>query len=204
MEAIEVFEKAMESSQNMGLTDSRYALRSANDGALQDALDIGSKRTYYYRWVQGFVKEFKPKQVIELGGAMGVWCLMVLQKLPKDSHLYSITLPEDGLEFSYVVDDYPNFHPVLGTSLDLSLWPEDFNLKKTDLWFFDSLHTEEHLRKELDLYSRYFKKGAVILIDDIHSFGLEPVWKEIKKWGIASTYDATNPLHYSGYGIGVV
>lgn len=76
-------------------------------------------------------------------------------------------------------------------------------LRKTDLWFFDALHTEEHLRKELDLYLPFLKKGAIVLIDDIHSFGLEPVWKDVQEM-FTSCYDATDPLHHSGFGVCVV
>ena len=134
---------------------------------------------------------------------MGVGSIMMLQSPYQDFKLYSITLAEGGLEFSYVVDKYNNFYPIIGDDLDLSNWPKDLDLSQTDIWYFDSLHTEEHLRKELDLYSPFFKKGTICVFDDIHSFGLDPVWDDIKngKWGFTEFVDATDPLHYSGYGL---
>lgn len=171
------------------------SLKLLNSGALEDVLNTNG--CGYYQWIPNLVEDLKPKQVIELGGAMGVWDLMVLQTLPLESKLWSITLPEHGLEFSYIDKEYPNFVPILGDDLNLENWPKNLNLCDTDLWFFDSKHEEEHLRKELELYTKYFKKGAILLFDDIHSFGLESVWNELPY----EKYDATDPLHYSGYGV---
>lgn len=177
------------------------ALRGANAGAIEDVLNTNGNA--YYQWITCLVEKIKPTQIVELGGAMGVWDLCVLHSLPEASKLYSITLAEHGLEFSYIVDTYLNFIPTVGDDLDLNYWPEDLYFGKTDLWFFDTLHTVEQLTKELDLYSPFFKKEAIILFDDIHSFGLDEVWEKVCKggWGITDTFDATDPLHYTGYGI---
>ena len=188
------------SSFNVGLL--MPALRAANDGAKQDVLNTNGCANY--QWTTQIIDFLKPKQVVELGGAMGVWDLCVLHNLPQDSKLYSVTMPEGGLEFSYVVDNYPNFIPCLGDDLDLTVWPKEAVLKDTDLWYIDSLHMEEHLRKELDVYSPFFKKGAIILFDDIHlNDGMERVWQDIVhgKYGELDCFDATDPLHWSGYGI---
>ncbi len=178
------------------------AYRGIPEGVL-DADVLNTNGCAYYQWTPHFIDLIKPSQVVELGGAMGVWDLMVLNGKYQDFKLYSITLPEHGLEFSYIVDKYPNFYPSLGDDLSLLNWPKDLDLNETDLWFFDSLHEEQHLRKELDLYSPYFKKGSIILFDDIHSFGLDPVWDDIQsgKWGQMECVDKTNPLHYSGFSI---
>ena len=176
------------------------SLAGLNDGALEDVLNVNGCANY--QWIPGVIDILKPKQIVELGGAMGVWDLMVLYKLPEDSHLYSITLPEGGLEFSYILDKYPNFTPIIGDDLDMNNW-KGVDLEKTDLWYFDTLHEESQLIKELDLYHRFFKKDAVVLFDDIHlNDGMERVWNRIQKgeWEITDTYDATDPLHYSGYG----
>lgn len=197
----ELVEKALERLKTFHINSFIPALRGLNDGAWEDVLNTNG--VAYYQWIPGFLEELKPRQIVELGGAMGVWDLMVLNGSYQDFDLWSITLPEHGLEFSYVVDKYKNFHPILGTDLDLSNWPKELDLSKTDLWFFDAEHTEEQLRKELDLYHPFFKKGAIILIDDIHSFGLDPVWNDLKsgKWGKLDCFDGTDPLHFSGYGI---
>lgn len=177
------------------------ALRNANDGAVRDVMNTNG--CAYYQWTPGFLELLKPKQIVELGGAMGVWDLLVLNGKYQDFKLHSITLEEHGLEYSYIVDKYPNFFPVVGDDLDLNNW-ESLDLSQTDLWFFDSLHTQEQLRKELNLYSKYFKKGSVVLFDDIHlNDGMQQVWDDVLegRWGITEAKDVTNPLHFTGYGV---
>lgn len=201
MTAQEITEKALKRSPSIDIQPYLVALRQANDGAINDVLNVNG--CAYYQWVPYLLEVVKPKQIVELGGAMGVWDLMVLNAPYQDCELHSITLAEHGLEFSYIVDKYPHFHPVVGDDLLLENWGK-LDLHKTDLWFFDSLHTEEQLRKELDLYSPFFKKGCVVLFDDIHQHeGMQNVWDDIVegKWGITDAHDATNPLHWTGYGV---
>ncbi len=192
----QIHSESLEKMKEIGLKPYLLALRNANDGALNDVLNTNG--CAYYQWTPGFIETLKPKQIVELGGAMGVWDLMALNGTYQDFDLHSITLAEGGLEFSYVVDKYPNFHPIVGDDLVLSNWG-DLNLHDTDLWFFDSLHTPEQLKKELDLYSPFFKKGAVIMFDDIRSFGLWEVWREFVEG--KESLEVTDPCHYSGFGL---
>jgi len=178
------------------------SLVHCSDGAIQDVKNING--CCYYQWSACLADVMRPRQVVELGGAMGVWSLCILHYLPQESHLYSITLPENGIEFSFIKDQYPNLTMILGNDLDLDNF-HGVGLVSTDLWFIDSEHTPEHLTKELDLYSPFFKKGALVLLDDIRSFGLFPVWERFRQgeWGEVDCYEATDPLHYSGYGLAV-
>lgn len=202
MTAKEVYDLGMKKLQAFNVGALLPALRMANDGARQDVLNTNGCANY--QWIIGVIEELKPKLVVELGGAMGVWDLCVLHTLPQGSALYSITLAEHGLEFSYIADNYLNFFPIIGDDLDISVWPSTLALGDTDLWYFDSLHTEDQLRKELDLYSPFFKKGTIILFDDIHlNEGMDKVWRDIQdgKYGKMDCFDGSDPLHWSGYGI---
>jgi len=178
------------------------ALRHCNSGAKNDVLNTNG--CCYYQWTACLIDMMKPKQVVELGGAMGVWALCALHYLPEDSILHSITLEEFGIEFSFIKDKYPNLNMITGDDLDMKHW-EGIDLTKTDLWFFDSLHTEEQLRKEMELYGEHIKKGALVLFDDIRMPELWPVWQDIMdgKYGGYDTHEGTDPLHYSGYGLAV-
>jgi len=172
------------------------------DGAVRD-VESKDGRSDYYQWLPKLIKLNKPKQVIELGGAMGVACIAMLQTLPENSKLYSITLDEHGLEFAYMDKEYSNLVKIVGDDLNLANWPKDLDLSKTDLWFIDSEHSYEQVRAEIDLYKPFFKEGAIILFDDIHiNDGLARVWEEIKQEIHGSKYESD--LHYSGYGIVVV
>ena len=197
----ELTEQAFEKMKVTGVRGVLPALRAANDGAREDVLNTNASSVY--QWLPRFIEVVEPKQIVELGGAMGVGDIMMLNSSYQDFILYSITMPEGGLEFSYVVDKYLNFVPVVGNDLDLSSWPKDLDLSKIDLWYFDSDHTEKQLRAELDLYSPFFKKGAIVLFDDIHlNEEMERVWEDIKngKYGLTDCFDATHLLHWSGFG----
>ena len=180
-------------------------LTLANDGAIEDYLNING--CLYYQWSACLIQAMEPKQVVELGGAMGVWTICASHFLPKTSELYSITLPEYGLDFAYIPNPPKNVHLIRGDDLNMENW-KNVDLKKTDLWFIDTGIAEDHfgeqLQKELKLYIPYFKKGAVILFDDIHkNKGMEFVWKILEEDPRFDTYDATDPLHWTGFGITV-
>jgi predicted O-methyltransferase YrrM len=154
----------------------------------------------YYQFLSALIKARQPQQIVELGGAMGVACVAMLSEMDEESILYSITLPEHGLEFSYISRDYPGLVATVGDDLELSNWPDELRLDRTDLWFIDTLHTRAQLEKELELYSPHFKEGAVVLFDDIKMEELWPVWLDMK-W---DKYDAS-VLHVpSGFGIVVI
>lgn len=164
----------------------------------QSARDIYDKDWGYYQFLACMVRVLKPIQIIELGGAWGTSALMMLSELPKESKLYTITLPE-APAYSYITEHYPNLVKIIGDDRDLSNFKCD--LEKTDLWFIDSLHTKDLFTEELRLYSPFFKKGAVVLVDDIHiDPGYEEVWDSIK-------YDKLDisELHRpSGFGLIVI
>ncbi len=191
----DIYTQSMKKWEKFDLRSVLPALRNCNSGALEDVYNVNGCR--YYQWLPKLIDEIKPLQVVELGGAMGVSALMMLHTLPKESKLYSITLEEHGLEFSFIADKYENFVPVIGNDLDMSVWPKDLDLSKTDLFFFDSLHTTEQLTKELALYSPFFKKGSILLFDDIRMPELWPVWEKLPY----DKLEITNPCHFSGMGI---
>ena len=190
----EIVDQSKEKMKDFKIRSFLPALRALNEGAMSDVLNTNG--CAYYQWTPGLLEVIKPKQIVELGGAMGVWDLMVLNSPYQDFHLYSITLEECGLEFSYIVDKYPNFTGLVGDDLNLQNW-EGVELKDTDLWFFDSLHSTEQLTKELELYKQFFKKGAILLFDDIRMDAIWQIWKDLPYEKI----EITNPCHYSGYGI---
>lgn len=179
-------------------------LGQAYDGAKEDVKNkIGCGN---YCWFPGLVELFKPQQIIELGGAMGVGDICILHNFPQEAQLYSITLAEGGKEFSFIDRVYPNFHPVIGDDLNLKSWPSELDLSKTDLWYFDSEHSEAQLRRELELYKPFFKLGAIVLFDDIHlNPGMNNVWNDMENiFPIKEKKDMTVPLHWSGYGVVLV
>jgi len=197
MEIKELADKTLDRLKTFNVNNVLPALRFANEGAIEDVLNTNG--CAYYQWLPGLVDEIKPSQIVELGGAMGVASIMMLNANWHDFKLYSITLAEHGLEFSYIKENYPNLIKVVGDDLNLDNWPKDLDLSKTDIWFLDSEHTEKQLRAELKLYTPFFKKGAIIIFDDIRMPELFGVWEELSYPKI----ELTDPLHYSGYGLAI-
>ena len=198
MTARELADLSLEKLKSFNLRPIMPALRALNQGALEDVQNINGCANY--QWWGGLIEIVKPKQIIELGGAMGVGTIMMLNSNYQDFKLYSITLEEHGLEFSYIVDNYPNLVKVVGDDLNLKNWPKDLDLSKTDVWYLDSLHTAKQLQAELDLYTPFFKKGAVLVFDDIRMDELWPIWEKLPY----DKVELTAPLHYSGYGLAIV
>ena len=193
----DIIEKTIMDSENFSMRSVMPALRLLSDGALEDVLNTNGCR--YYQFLPCLIDNLKPTQIVELGGAMGVSAIMMCQAKWQDFKLYSITLAEGGQEFSFIADNYPNLTKIVGDDLDLTNWPKDLDLSKTDLWFIDTDHTEAQLRAELELYTPFFKKGAIVLFDDIHLLpDMDRVWDDLKKK--YDFFDCTDPLHYSGFG----
>jgi predicted O-methyltransferase YrrM len=199
MTAEELYTQGLAGIKDLSLQSIKICLRAANEGAIDDVLNINGNA--YYQFLPCLIELVKPQQIVELGGAMGVADIMMLTAKYQGFDLYSITLPEHSLEFSYVVDKYLNFYPIVGDDLDLKNWPSNLKLNETDIWFFDTTHTYDLLHKELELYKPFIKKGAIVLFDDIHlNEDMEKGWKEIKSFGWDCA-DCTDPLHYSGFAI---
>lgn len=207
MDINRVLEKSFERLKTFDVNKILPALKYANEGAVIDVLNKREtgEDCLNYQWWPCFIDELKPKQIVELGSAMGVGDICMLHADYQDFKLYGITLEEGGLEFSYVEKDkYPNFFPTVGDDLDLSVWPKDLDLSKTDLWYIDSLHTEDQLRKELDLYKQFFSPGVIIVFDDIfQNPGMATVWHDLENiLPIKEKIDLTpRGLHFTGYGL---
>lgn len=177
---------------DVGELDRYFSL--IGSGQINEIYNRSGNSHLYYQWLACLVKLLKPKQVVELGAAAGISTIMMAAYMPKDSKLYSVDI--DPSAWKWMNYEFPSVIKILGDDLDLAIYPKECDLNKTDIWFIDSLHEEAQLRKEIELYKPYFKKGAVVVLDDIRLPGLDTVWNEL-------SYDkceTTNPNHYSGFG----
>jgi predicted O-methyltransferase YrrM len=169
-------------------------LEKVGIGQIMEVENRTGQPNLYYQWLACLIKLIKPKQVVELGAAAGVSTLLMAREMPEDSKLYSVDI--DPQAWRWMSKDYPQVVKILGDDLNMAIWPGSVDLMKTDIWFIDSLHTEEQLRGEIELYKPYWKRGTIVVLDDIRMPGLNTVWNEL-------SYDkceTTNPNHYSGFG----
>lgn len=155
--------------------------------------DRGNNR--YYQWLACLMRLIKPKQVVELGSAAGISTIVMAIELDPDAKLYAVDIDPE-LAWKWMDKEYAQVIKVLGDDLDLSIYPKDCDLSKTDIWFIDSLHTEEQLRKEIELYKQFWKKGTIVVLDDIRTPGLDKIWEELPY----DKCETTTPNHFSGFG----
>ena len=149
----------------------------------------------YYQWLSCLIKVVNPKQIVELGPASGISTIAMATQLDKDAKLYSVDI-DKSLAWKWMKYDYPQVTKILGDDLDIKIWPKKVDLSKTDIWFIDTLHTKEQLEKEIKLYSPFFKKGAIVVLDDIRMEGLWDVWNSL----LYDKCETTFPNHWSGFG----
>ena len=131
----------------------------------------------YYQWLACLVKFLKPKQIVELGAASGISTIMMLSELDTKSKLYSVDI-DPQIAWKWMSKDYPQLTKILADDLDMSIW-EGVDLKKTDIWFIDTIHSAQQLKKEIELYSPYWKKGAIVIFDDIRLNDMFSVWESL-------------------------
>ena len=176
------------------------------EGQLREVQNTNDRENLYYIWLACLMRVVKPQQVIELGAAAGISTIMMATSMPKDALLFSVD-NDPEIAWKWMSQDYPQVVKCLGDTRDMGIWRGTWGptleegLKKTDVWFFDSLHTEEQLLSELEVYTPFFKKGAILVFDDIHiNPGMNKVWDELPY----DKQDVSTPLHWSGFGVAIV
>ena len=138
-----------------------------------------NKDECYGLWLQSLVNLVKPKQVVELGAGWGNSTIMIGMAMPKDSKFFSVDLGVLQPQWGNIDRYYPSLVRIPGDDLDISLFPKGTKLEETDIWYIDSEHTATHFMKELELYSPFFKKGTIVVCDDIHLNNMELVWNKL-------------------------
>jgi predicted O-methyltransferase YrrM len=170
-----------------------------NPAHLENELKNGRKDNLYYQWLFCLVKLLKPKQIVELGSAAGISTIVFGVSKSKDCKLYTVDI-DPSMAWKWMKNDCPNTLKILGDDLNMAIWPGNVNLGTTDLWFLDTLHTKEQLQKEIELYKPYWKRGTVVVLDDIRLPGMFEIWNKLPY----DKVENTNPCHYSGFGFFVV
>lgn len=136
----------------------------------------------WWYWYQACaVKVLKAKQVVELGADRGSGTLFMASELPKDGILYSVDIED---KWQYVPKDHPQIVRIQGNAGDLSIWPKEVDLGKTDLWVIDDSHAVDHVRNECKIYSPFWKEGTAVIFDDMDKLNML-----FEEDGVLSKYD---------------
>jgi predicted O-methyltransferase YrrM len=118
---------------------------------------------YYYQYLACAVRVLQAKQVVEIGADRGVSAIMMASE---GANVTSIDI-RDGWEYVKGKDIAKNSAMNVGDSLAFDGSDE---LKNTNLWLIDGLHTYEQVKQELDHYQKYFQGGTVVLLDDVQEY----------------------------------
>jgi predicted O-methyltransferase YrrM len=141
-------------------------LDEVHDGARGYKWEMESVFPGYYEYLAAATKILKPSIIVELGADRGASALAFSSEL-KEGKIFSCDIREDAWE--YIAPGNKRVVKVCGDYMDLSIWG-DTDLLKTDLWLIDGEHGEDHVKKQMDLYNKFFKKDAVLIFDDIKSY----------------------------------
>lgn len=171
------------------------------EGQIREVKNENDKPNLYLQWLACLVKLTKPTQIVELGAAAGISTIMMVSEIAKDAKIYSVDF-DPRIAWIWMDREYPQVTKILGDTREPGIWnlKKTPNLSKTDIWFFDSLHTQDQLEAELKLYTQFFKKGAILVFDDIHmNPGMEKVWNDLPY----DKRDISTPCHWSGFGVAI-
>lgn len=147
-----------------------------------------------YHYLACATRVIKPNTVVELGADRGVSTLMISEELPPGGKIYSIDVREDGWE--YVPENNKNIVKLVGLSTDTELL-KDINLSEVKFWFIDGEHTNDMVEQEIKTYSPYWKKGTVVMFDDIDLY--TRTWSSIE----FDKYESRE-IHNNNFGVVVV
>lgn len=152
----------------------------------------------YYRYLTSLCEVLNPRIVIELGGETGVSATMMLAGMAPDATLYTVDIrpnwklaPTDSRRVDIVGDVNSNL-------------PIPYAV--ADLWFLDADHSYTATKAMWDRWYPRMKRGAIVLIDDIHlSHGYEDgsvarFWPEIQR----EKLDISELHPLSGFGMVLV
>lgn len=148
----------------------------------------------YYKWIACLVRVVNPKQIIELGAQHGLSAIMMSSQI-QQGKVISVDIEND---WKFVDKKQTKIIKIVSDSVKFAETSE-FILSDTDIWFFDTTHWANQLKAEITAYKKFFKKGSLLLLDDIHIEGrdMEKAWDWIK-W---EKQDISSLCHFSGFGI---
>ena len=150
----------------------------------------------FYKFLACCVKVKKAKYVLELGADRGVGSIFLQSELVGSGKVYSVDI--DPTSWKYVPANLKTVKKVIGDSIDQETIKK-IPLSQIDLCLIDSNHDADHVKKEIELYTPHFKKGTILVFDDINSYW--PTWDN----SALDKIEDPNNIHYNvGLGVAIV
>jgi len=136
-----------------------------------------SKREAFFLWA--LVKQFKPKNILEIGNAKGGSAYIWEQAVP-EARMILIDIPTAKLEKPL----RPGKDCVLVDSQSPSTLAEVkkiFNGENLDFLFIDGHHGALQVRQDYDWYGALVNRGIIVFHDTMSCTGVNSLWAEISK-----------------------
>lgn len=153
----------------------------------------------YYCFLFELTKLVEPELVVELGNREGMSTVVLASGLGSDSQMTTVDVKQNLRFVPERIKKDSRIKFLFGDDLSPAI-TNNFQENSIDILFIDTLHTSEHLEKELELYTPFLKDEALILLDDItmnfKGGNLRDAWQKIKHEKINKP-----ELHNSGFGI---
>ncbi|KKM74647.1 hypothetical protein LCGC14_1398230 [marine sediment metagenome] len=130
--------------------------------------------------IQEIIYETKPEAVIETGTGFGGSTLFYasILKLMGGGKVLTIDVRDDFKKYKYLnMVDW--VLPFIGSSIDPDMVKGISELVegRSTMVILDSCHSEEHVSKELDLYSGLVSVGNYLIVEDTHVGGNPVEWE---------------------------
>lgn len=163
---------------------------------LTDGVQDGSGA--FYPFMTEVCAILKPKHVVELGNREGLGVVSIFHGLKDspDSVFTSIDIVNDLRYVPASVKIDPKVNLVFGDVLDKDVIAQVKDTGPIDMIFLDTVHTEEQLEAEWNLYEPLLSDTALVLVDDIYYDTKHKFFDKIKHDKFAD-----RRLHSSGFGV---
>ena len=137
-------------------------------------------------FVYDIIKEYKPKETIEIGCAMGISSLYIcsaLNETEEEKH-HTIIDPMQSSDWANIGKanlDRANvyFYEIIEQPSEIALPDLLSKHKQYDLGFIDGWHTFDHTLIDFFYLNRLIRVGGIIIIDDISFPGIKKLMRYI-------------------------
>ena len=146
----------------------------------------------YVRFFYAWVEQTQPQLVVETGTDQGRSGIHLAMGHPGTKVV--------SIDIDHACAGHLNafgLHNVEAVTANSTYTFSRFKDRSIDLLFLDSLHTYEHVTREIELFLPKMRKGGLVFMDDIHlGDTMERAWADIE-----FPKREISELHFTGFGV---
>lgn len=156
-----------------------------------------TNETRYYAYLRLLIREFSPKNVVELGTFQGISALFMKSALAPTSRLATLDLYPIDNEVTRTLKLDSRVTVLTADTRDPCVSSE-FGRGQVDTLYIDTDHNFRQIAAEWETWRPTLADGAIVVLDDIHlNPEMEFFWNQIPFVKL----DTGRILHHSGFGM---